>query len=211
MRLSEDDLVLYAVTECGLGEDLYEKVNLALEGGIDILQLREKNLPYNEFLARAKKVKKLCEKFSVPLIINDNVQVALNSNADGVHLGQEDGDIKKAREILGKEKIIGVSAHNVYEAKKAWADGADYLGSGAVFGTATKLDVTGLSLAELKNICESVKIPVVAIGGVSHKNVMKLKGTGVAGAAVVSAIFSKDDVLKATKDMKMLIKKALED
>lgn len=194
MAFTGKNLLLYAVTERYPDRDFFAQIESALKGGITCLQLREKHLPFDEFLAEAREVKKLCAKYSVPLIINDNTGIALESGAGGVHIGQDDGDIAEVRKIAGNRLIIGVSAHNVEEALAAEKAGADYLGSGAVFGSATKSSVHTLPLETLKNICSSVKIPVVAIGGINETNIMRLAGTGIDGVAVISAIFGAEDI-----------------
>ena len=155
----------------------------------------------DDFINSAKEIKSLCEKYNVPLIINDNVDVAKAVNAYGVHIGQNDMPAHEARKILGKNKIIGVTAKTVEQAQKAEKDGADYLGSGAIFGTTTKGDAKKMDMQTLKSITSSVNIPVVAIGGIDGVNVLQLKGTGIVGAAVVSGIFAQDDIETATKDL----------
>ena len=192
MNCTKEDMLLYAVTDrAWTGEKtLIEQVKEALDGGITFLQLREKELGEEEFLRAAKDMKALAAAYHVPFIINDNVELALAVGADGVHVGQEDMEAGKAREKLGPDKIIGVSAHSVEEAIEAEKNGADYLGAGAVFSTSTKGDAGALSMETLKAICSSVSIPVVAIGGIKEENILSLKGTGVAGAAIVSGIFS---------------------
>ena len=200
------NLLLYAVG----GSDGTEKdkffadLESALKGGITCFQLREKHLSSDEFLAEAKEVKKLCEKYSVPLIINDNVEIALESGADGVHVGQDDGDVAEVRRMAGNRLIVGVSAHNVEEALLAEKNGADYLGSGAVFGSATKSNVHVLPLETLKNITAAVKIPVVAIGGINENNMMQLEGTGIDGVALVSAVFGATDIETECRMLKKL-------
>jgi len=199
--------LLYAVTDRAWlnGETLYNQIEKALKGGATVIQLREKNLGFNEFLSDAKDIKRLCLKYNVPLIINDNIDIAIEADADGVHLGQDDMNVCEARKKLGLNKIIGVSAHNVKEAINAQKAGADYLGSGAVFSTGTKNNVSSMSYDTLKNICESVNIPVVAIGGITKKNIVSLKGSGISGAAVVSAIFAKPDIERAAFELKQLV------
>ena len=177
----------------------------AILGGVTIVQLREKNTDFEEQLSLAQELKTVCKKYNVPLIINDSVELALKSGADGIHLGQSDGDIKKAREILGDNAIIGATAHNVNEAVSAFKSGADYLGCGAVFGSSTKNNTVPLSFDELKKICENVSIPVAAIGGINQENISLLKNTGISGVAVVSAIFAKNDIQCATAALKKSI------
>lgn len=204
MRLDEKELSLYAVTDRSwlFGETLEAQVQKALKGGITMLQLREKNMPKEAFLEEAVRMKELCKNYRVPLIINDDVQIAKSVDADGVHVGQGDMDVKTARRILGADKIVGVSAHNIEEALRAEADGADYLGVGAVFGTSTKDDAGRLEHEMLEKICSAVKIPVVAIGGISKENIIALKGRGISGVAVVSAIFAQPDIESAARKLK---------
>ena len=206
MKLSNKHMLLYAVTDrrWSEGTTLYEQVEQALQGGVSTLQLREKNLGDEEFLKEALEIKELCKKYDVPLIINDNVEVAIKCGADGVHVGQEDMEASKVREKVGRDMIIGVSAHNVEEAKKAVSNGANYLGVGAVFSTSTKDDVDVLSKETLKDICLAVDVPVVAIGGINQNNILELKGTGVDGVAVVSAIFSSENIAETCKKLHKL-------
>lgn len=206
MKLSKKHMLLYAVTDRRWSKDttLYEQVEQALQGGVSTLQLREKNLSDEEFFKEAMEIKELCKKYNVPLIINDNVEVAIKCGADGVHVGQEDMEASKVREKVGPKKIIGVSAHNVEEARRAVSNGADYLGVGAVFNTSTKDDVDVLSKETLKDICLAVDVPVVAIGGINQDNILELKGTGVDGVAVVSAIFSSENIVETCKKLRKL-------
>lgn len=210
MKCSKDTMLLYAVTNSKLisKQPLIEQVESALKGGVTCVQLREKELDEESFLAEAIEMKELCEKYGVPLIINDNVDIAIKSGASGIHVGQSDMEVSKVRKLVGDNMIIGVSAHTVEEAKIAEAGGADYLGVGAIYKTTTKQDATYVSLNELKKICDSVKIPVVAIGGIDKNTISKLSGTGVDGVAMVSAIFASDDIeqecrklLRLSKDM----------
>lgn len=181
---------------------LCEDVEKALKGGATILQLREKNISVEEFLEEALEIQKICKKYSVPLIINDNVELAKKIDADGVHVGQTDMESSRIREILGPGKIIGVTAKSVVQARNAEKNGADYLGSGAMFPTSTK-DTTQMSFSTLKEICESVKIPVVAIGGITKENAHTLKGSGIAGISVVSGIFGAENIEETTKQLKI--------
>ena len=167
-----------------------------------MVQLREKELSEANFEQEAKELLELCHKYNVNLIINDNVALAAKVGADGVHIGQSDMGVEKARAILGKEKIIGVTAKTVEQAKAAEAAGAEYLGSGAVFGTSTKKDAKPMDHALLQEICESVKIPVVAIGGIDGGNILLLKGRKMAGVAVVSGLFACEDIKKAAEDLR---------
>lgn len=208
MKISSEMLRLYAVTDRSWlkeNQTLADAVEQAVLGGATIIQLREKHADSEEQLSLALELKKACEKYNVPLIINDSVELALKSGADGVHLGQDDGDIQKARKILGDNAIIGATAHNVNEAANACSSGADYLGCGAVFGSSTKSNTVPLSLEELKKICETVSIPVAAIGGINKDNILNLRGTGISGAAVVSAVFAENDIRSAAENLKKLI------
>ena len=183
-------LQLYAITDRHWlnGRTLESQVREVLLGGATMLQLREKTLSETEFLAEAGKIKCLCEEFGVPLVINDNVAIAQEIGA-GVHLGQGDMELVKARQILGSEAVIGVSCKTVEQALEAEANGADYLGVGAVFPTSTKTDTRTIERATLVEICHAVRIPVVAIGGITLQNAHELVGTGIAGVAVISALF----------------------
>lgn len=203
MNITEENLRLYAVTDRSWTgtETLYDQVEKALKGGVTLVQLREKELPETEFEQEARVLLQLCHKYNVKLIINDNVELAARVHADGVHIGQSDMAIEKARAILGKDKIVGVTAKTVSQAKTAEAAGADYLGSGAVFGSGTKKDAKPMEHARLQEICESVKIPVVAIGGIDSSNILQLKGRKMAGVAVVSGLFACEDIQKAAKDL----------
>ena len=207
MAFTGKNLLLYAVTEKYPDRDFFVQIESALKGGITCLQLREKHLSKAEFIDEARIVKRLCEKYSVPLIINDDVEVALESGADGVHIGQDDGDVAEVRRIAGNRLIIGVSAHNVEEALAAEKAGADYLGCGAVFGSTTKSNVHVLPLETLKNIAAAVKIPIVAIGGINETNMMQLLGTGINGVAVISAIFGAADIESKCQELKRLSEK----
>ncbi|MEA5056486.1 MAG: thiamine phosphate synthase [Anaerotignum propionicum] len=204
MKLDRESLLLYAVTDRAWlhGRKLAEDVEKALLGGATFVQLREKDASFEEFLEQAQEVKKVCKKYNVPFVINDNIEVALAVNADGIHVGQSDMEAGSVREKLGKDKIIGVSTRTVEEALLAQERGADYLGVGAMFQTSTKLDAADVTFEELKAICAAVEIPVVAIGGISNHNVAELRGTDIDGVAVVSAIFAAEDIRKATSEMK---------
>ncbi len=206
MKLESRELLLYAITDRSwLGEKtLPQVVEEAILGGASFIQLREKNLSYQDFLGAAIEVKAVTDKYKIPFVINDNVDIAAESGADGVHIGQSDEGIKSAREKLGKDKIIGLSACTVEEAVIAEKAGADYLGVGTIFNTLTKSDARTVSKEELKRICDTVKIPVVAIGGISTDNALKLKGTGIAGISVISAIFAKNDVKNAARELFLL-------
>ncbi|MCD7799714.1 MAG: thiamine phosphate synthase [Ruminococcus sp.] len=199
--LNKNRCLLYAITDRTWlnGRTLEDVVEQSLMGGADIIQLREKNLEFNTFLDTAIKIKRLTEKYRVPLIINDNIEVCIQSNADGVHIGQGDIPLVKARKILGKNKIIGVTAKTIQQSKEAQLNGADYIGVGAMFGSTTKKDALPLTFEQLSDIRKSVTIPIVAIGGITADNIHKFKGTGVDGIAVVSAIFKQSDVKSATE------------
>ncbi len=173
---------------------LYEQVECALKGGVTCVQLREKHLGDTEFLNEAVSIGGLCKSYGVPFIINDNVEIARACGADGIHVGQEDMKMKEVRRLVGDDMIVGVSVHTVEEAIEAEGNGADYLGVGAVFSTSTKTDVSVLTHAMLKEICNAVSVPVVAIGGINKDNIASLSESGVDGVALVSAIFSAADI-----------------
>lgn len=208
MKLNKSDMILYAITDRTWlrGRTLKEQVKESLDGGVTILQLREKKLSYSDFLREAIEIKKLCKSYNVPFIINDNIDVALMSDADGVHVGQSDMSVNEVRAKVGNDKIIGVSAQTVEQAILAEKMGADYLGVGAVFNTSTKLDADSVSKETLKAICESVAIPVVAIGGISKDNVLELGGTGIDGIAVISAIYAQKDIKASSEELLNLSK-----
>jgi len=201
MKIKPEQLLLYAVTDrhwLKEGELLDAPVKKALSGGVTFLQIREKELGDAEFEEEAIRLSKICNENKIPFIVNDNVILAKKINADGVHVGQEDMEAGKVREMIGEEKILGVSAQTVEEAILAEKAGADYLGVGAVFPTGSKDDAVEVSHETLKAICEAVSIPVVAIGGITYENMVELKGTGIAGISVISAIFGKEDVEQAS-------------
>lgn len=212
MKCDKKDLLLYAVTDRSWlnGETLYSQVEAALKGGATFIQLREKNLDEEHFLEEAKEIKKLCKKYEVPFVINDNVELALKVDADGVHVGQSDMEAGDVRAKLGEDKIIGVSAQTVEQALLAEKHGADYLGVGAVFPTGSKADAVEVEHETVKAICEAVKIPAIAIGGISKDNVLELSGNGLSGIAVISAIFAQKDIESATKELKKLTKQMVE-
>lgn len=203
------DYSLYLVTDRDLlkGKSLVEAIEEAILGGTTLVQLREKNVSSLEFYNVAKEVKKVTDKYNVPLIINDRLDIALAIDADGVHIGQSDLPCKVARSILPEGKIIGVSAHNLEEGLKAQADGADYIGCGAMFSTSTKKDTTNVTFERLKEIKENLNIPVVAIGGINENNIDKLSGSGIDGVAIVSAIIAKENVKEASRVLKEKFKK----
>ncbi len=200
-------MILYAVTDRSWlkGKTLSSVVEEAILGGATFIQLREKNLNFGDFLNEAIEIRKICNKYKIPFVIDDNVEIALKSGADGVHLGQNDMNIQQARNILGQNKIIGATARTVEQAVKAEQEGADYIGSGAVFATSTKSDTVPLSYENLCKICSSVSIPVVAIGGINIGNVKNLKNSGISGVAVVSGIFKSDDVRKSAFNLKKTV------
>ena len=211
MKCDKESLLLYAVTDRAWlnGETLYEQVEKAIKGGVTFVQLREKNLDEESFLNEASEIQNLCRKYNVPFVINDNVKIAKKINADGVHVGQSDMKAGNVREILGEDKILGVSVQTVEQALLAEKEGADYLGVGAVFPTGSKADAEDVSYETLKEICKAVNIPVVAIGGISADNVLTLKESGISGIAVISAIFAAVDIELATKNLKELTEKVV--
>ena len=204
MNCDKKDLLLYAVTDRSWlnGRTLYEQVEEALKGGVTFVQLREKNLDDTAFLQEAKEIKELCARFHVPFVINDNVDIAAEIDADGVHVGQSDMEAGDVRKKLGPDKIIGVSAQTIEQALRAQAHGADYLGVGAVFPTGSKADAVEVSHDTVREICRAVDIPVIAIGGITRENVIELKGTGICGIAVISAIFGQQDIEEAARTLK---------
>lgn len=211
MKCDRKWMALYAVTDRAWlnGRTLREQVESALSGGVTCLQLREKELERAAFLREAMELKPLCARFGVPLIINDDVELAIESGADGVHIGQDDADAAQTRRRIGPDKLLGVSAHTVEEALRAERDGADYLGVGAVFPTGTKKDAGALSRETLRAICDAVSIPVVAIGGVNLGNLASLSGSGVDGVAVVSAIFAAADTGEAARELRAAVRREL--
>lgn len=204
MKCDKKDLLLYAVTDRSWlnGETLYQQVEKAIKGGATFIQLREKELDSEHFLQEAVEIKKLCQKYHVPFVINDNIEIALAMDADGVHVGQSDMEAGNVRKLLGENKIIGVSAQTVEQAILAEEQGADYLGVGAVFPTGSKADAEDVSRDTLEAICKAVHIPVIAIGGITKENVSRLQGSGICGIAVISAIFAQKDIEAATKELK---------
>ena len=209
MKLSESMLRLYAVTDRSwLGsQTLAEQVEAALRGGATCVQLREKTQCREDFLRQAQQLKVLCARYGVPLLINDNVELALEVDADGVHVGQEDMDARDVRRLIGANKILGVTAKTVSQALRAQQAGADYLGSGAVFGSTTKANAKPMSRELLQSICQSVSIPVVAIGGIHRGNIASLAGTGIRGVAVVSGIFAAEDIERECRVLRAEISK----
>ena len=205
------DLLLYAVTDRTWlrGQTLKSQVEAALKGGATFIQLREKELDEEAFLEEALEIGKLCREYGVPFVINDNVDIAEKAGADGVHVGQHDMEAGDVRRRLGPDKIIGVSAQTVDQALRAQEHGADYLGVGAVFPTGSKADATEVEHETLRRICDAVDIPVIAIGGITRDNVLELRGTGICGIAVISAIFAKQDIEAAAADLKEQTEKML--
>lgn len=206
MRCMDELLRLYAVTDRAWTgkQTLAQQVECALRGGVTLVQLREKKMERDAFLAEAKEIHALCRRYGVPLIINDDVELALACGADGVHVGQSDMRAGDVRARVGKGMIVGVTAKTVGQALAAQDEGADYLGSGAVFGTSTKADAKPMSLETLRSICKAVDIPVVAIGGVNRQNLPQLAGTGVSGAAIVSGIFAAQDIERECRALRAL-------
>ena len=204
MNCTRQQLLLYAVTDRHwLGEkSLYQVVEESLQGGATFIQLREKQLDRPAFLQEAKEIKTLCRRYGVPFVIDDDVDLALEVDADGVHVGQSDMEAGNVREKLGPDKIVGVSARTVEQALLAQQRGADYLGVGAVFPTGSKDDAKLLDHQVLRDICDAVSIPVIAIGGITRENVQELAGTGICGVAVISAIYGQSDVRQAAREMK---------
>lgn len=211
MKLNKDDLLLYGVTDSKYlnGRKMSELVEEAILGGVTMIQLREKEMSHEEFKEEALDVQKVCQKYHVPLIINDDVELCKEINADGVHIGQDDLNLKEARIILGEDKIIGVSAHNYEEAKIALENGADYLGVGAIFTTQTKDDAQNISMKTLNDICQKIDLPVVAIGGINQVNILEFMGVAIDGVAIVSSIFGSDDIEKASRMLKDKIQRII--
>ncbi|MEE1244014.1 thiamine phosphate synthase [Frisingicoccus sp.] len=211
MKFNKEMLLLYAVTDRSWTgrQTLYEQVEEALKGGATIVQLREKNLDEEAFLEEAQQMTELCHRYHVPLIINDNVDVAIKSGADGVHVGIEDAPVAEIRKRAGNDFIIGATAKTIEQAKLAEDSGADYLGVGAVFPSSTKENALRITAEQLKDICASVAIPAVAIGGLTYENMIEIKASGVVGVALVSAIFSEDNIYEATIRLKEKVEKVV--
>lgn len=212
MNCDKKDLLLYAVTDrAWLGDKtLSWQVEESLKGGATMIQLREKHLDHEHFLKEAKEIKELCHKYQVPFLINDDVDLAVEVDADGVHVGQHDMEAEEVRKKIGPNRILGVSAQTVEQALLAQQAGADYLGVGAVFPTGTKDDADAVSIQTLGEICHAVSIPVVAIGGIGQHNVMQLAGSGICGIAVVSAIYAQPDIQNAASTLRALAKEMVE-
>lgn len=203
MKFYRDMLKLYLVSDRQWlnGRKLTDDLEKAILGGVTIIQLREKNLNNEEFINIAYDVKKLCQKYNIPLIINDNLEVALAVDSDGIHIGQDDIPASIVRKKIGAHKILGVSVHNIEEAIQARHDGADYVGVGAIFPTETKNDATNVTLDKLQKICDNIDIPVVVIGGITIDNISKLKNISISGVAVVSAIMKANDIMAASSQL----------
>lgn len=209
MKCDKRHMLLYAVTDRAWTgkQTLYEQVEAALKGGVTCVQLREKELDETAFLQEAKELCALCRRYGVPFLVNDNVEIAIACGADGIHVGQEDLAAGEVRRRVGENMILGVSVHTVEEACQAVRDGADYLGLGAVFPTNTKTDVEQMSNETLRAICDAVDVPIVAIGGINRGNILRLAGSGVDGVALVSAIFSAEDIEGTCRELRALSEK----
>ena len=207
----EESLLLYAVTDRHWlgGRTLYEVVRESLDGGVTFLQLREKDLDDVSFYEEAVKLQEMAKEYGVPFVVNDNVEIAVRMNADGVHVGQSDMEAGDVRALIGPDKILGVSAQTVEQAVLAEKRGADYLGVGAVFPTGSKDDAVEVTHETLKEICDAVSIPVVAIGGITYENMHELAGTGICGIAVISAIYAQDHIREAAAALKKVTAEAV--
>ena len=208
MKVNKESMLVYAITDRHwTGEKtLEQQVDEVLKNGATFLQIREKNMPHDELVKEAVLIKEIAKKYNVPVVIDDDIYAVIESGVDGVHIGQKDMDYIEARKLLGDDKIIGMTAPSVELAKKAEKLGADYIGAGAVFNTSTKKDTKPLELSTLREICSSISIPVVAIGGIDHSYVRKLKGTDIDGVAVISALFGADDPGEATRELVSIMK-----
>lgn len=211
-KCNKSDMLLYAVTDRAWTgrQSLYEQVESALKGGATCVQLREKDLNEEDFLQEALEISALCKRYSVPFFINDNVEIAIQCHADGIHVGQNDLNAAQVRQRVGEHMLIGVSVHSVAEALEAVKNGADCLGVGAMFSTSTKTNANVLSPETLRDICATVDIPVVAIGGLTKQNLTQLTGTGIAGVALVSAIFSADDIENECRTLRDLMEEIVQ-
>lgn len=205
-------MLLYVVTDrTWLGENnLISQIEDTIKAGATFVQLREKNKSFDEFVYEAAQIKQVTDRYGIPFVINDNIEVALAVHADGVHVGQSDMSAMDVRALIGDDKIMGVSAVTAEQAVLAEQCGADYIGVGAMFATSTKQDADTVTLGTLKQICEAISIPVVAIGGICEENILQLKGSGIDGVAIISAIFAKPDISKATESMRSLSEKMVE-
>lgn len=204
MKSDKENLLLYAVTDRHWTgrETLRQQVEAALRGGVTFVQLREKNMEHDAFRKEALEIRDLCRAYRVPFVLDDDVSLAMEVDADGIHVGQSDMEAGDVRALIGPGRILGVSACTVEEAVAAEQRGADYLGVGAVFPTGSKDDARPVTRETLRKICEAVTIPVIAIGGITEQNVMELAGSGICGVAVISAIFGQPEIESATKRLK---------
>ena len=213
MKCEKETMLLYAVTDrMWTGKQtLMEQVEDALKGGATCVQLREKELDEENFLKEAIEMKALCAKYGVPFIVNDNVEIAIKCKADGIHVGQSDMEAGNVRALVGEDMIIGVSTKNVEQALAAQKAGADYLGVGAAFTTSSKPEAGHIDAETIRAICETVKIPVIAIGGIKEENLLQLRGNGLCGVAVISAIFAQKDIGAATRRLRTLAEEMVGD
>lgn len=211
MQFYKNSLLLYAVTDRAWTgrQTLAEQVEDALQGGVTCIQLREKQLNEDDFIREAIEIRAICHRYGVPLIINDNIRVARESGADGIHVGQEDCSANEVRKLFGRDFIIGTTAKTVEQAQRAQEDGADYLGVGAVFPSPTKTNALRITNEQLKTICASVSIPAVAIGGISLENMTEIAGCGMSGIAVISAVFAAEDIRAASAELKRKVRTIL--
>lgn len=211
MQFYKNSLLLYAVTDRAWTgrQTLAEQVEDALQGGVTCIQLREKQLNEDDFIREAIEIRAICHRYGVPLIINDNIRVARESGADGIHVGQEDCSANEVRKLFGRDFIIGTTAKTVEQAQRAQEDGADYLGVGAVFPSPTKTNALRITNEQLKTICASVSIPAVAIGGISLENMTEIAGCGMSGIAVISAVFAAEDITAASAELKRKVRTIL--
>lgn len=209
MNCTKESLLLYAVTDRHWlnGRTLIDQVREAIDGGATFIQLREKELDEERFEQEAREIGALCRERHIPFVLDDNVMLAKKVGADGVHVGQSDMEAGNVRALIGPDRILGVSAQTVEQAIRAEQAGADYLGVGAVFPTGSKDDATEVSYDTVKAIVEAVSIPVIAIGGITKDNVGELSGTGIAGVAVISAIFAKENISEATAELKTAVER----
>lgn len=213
LKFDKSMLRLYAVTDRQWTgkKSLYVQCEEAMEAGITMLQLREKSVDFQSLVEEGKQMKALASRYHIPFIMNDNVEAAIACGADGVHVGQSDMEAGDVRAALGRDRILGVTAKTVEQAIRAQESGADYLGVGAVFGSSTKRDAVSISISRLMQICSAVTIPVAAIGGITRENIRLLAGSGAAGVAVVSGIFSNEDIGLAVRQLKSEVKEMLEE
>jgi len=212
MKFSKQQLLLYAITDRMWIKNmtLEEAVQKTILGGATMIQLREKDLPSKDFIQQALLIQEITKKYNIPLIINDNIEVALAVHADGIHVGQDDASAKEIRQMIGKNQILGVSVQTILQAEQAIQDGADYIGVGSIFSTPTKKDAENVSIDTLCSICQKSTVPVVAIGGINENNALELVDTNISGIAVVSAIFAAPDPYEASKTMRHLAKRIVQ-